>query len=71
MEVAAIVELITGVGFPIALVVVLLWFVFKLQSESKSREERLMIIVEEYGTKLAEITTTINAINDKIDKYHM
>lgn len=71
MDVAAITELITGVGFPIALVIVLLWFVYKLQNESKLREERLMKIVEEYGTKLAEITTTINAINDKIDKYHM
>ena len=71
MEVAAIVELITGVGFPITIVIVLLWFVFKLQSESKAREERLMKIVEEYGTKLAEITTTINAINDKIDRYNM
>ncbi len=71
MEVAAIIELITGVGFPIACVVVLFWFIHKLQSESVKREDRLMIIIEDYGKKLAEITTTIEAINEKIDRYHM
>lgn len=71
MEVAAIIELITGVGFPIACVVVLFWFIHKLQSESVKREDRLMVIIEDYGKKLAEITTTIEAINEKIDRYHM
>ena len=69
--VASIVELITNVGFPMACVIVLFWFIYKLQTESKEREERLMKIIENYGTKLAEITATIDAINDKIDRYHM
>lgn len=71
MEVAGIVELITGVGFPIACVILLGFFIYKLQNESVKREERLMDIIEDYGTKLAEITTTIEAINEKIDRYHM
>lgn len=71
MEVAGVIELITGVGFPIACVVVLFWFIHKLQSESVKREDRLMLIIEDYGKKLAEITTTIEAINEKIDRYHM
>ena len=71
MEAATIIELISGVGFPIACVVVLFWFIYKLQTESAKREERLMGIIEEYGSKLAEITTTIEAINEKIDRYHL
>lgn len=71
MEVGVIMELITTVGFPIACVIALFWFIYKLQVESVKREERLMAIIEEYGSKLAEITSTINAINDKIDRYHM
>ena len=70
MEVGVILEAITTVGFPIACVVALFWFIYKLQSESVKREERLMGIIEEYGSKLAEITTTIEAINEKIDRYH-
>lgn len=68
---ATVVELITGVGFPIACVIFLGWFIYKLQNESVKREERLMAIIEDYGSKLAEITSTIEAINEKIDRYHM
>ena len=71
MDIAVILEIITTVGFPIACVIALFWFIYKLQSESVKREERLMVIIENYGTKLAEITTTIEAINEKIDRYHM
>lgn len=71
MEVAGLIEIITTVGFPIACVIALFWFIYKLQSESVKREERLMGIIEDYGQKLAEITTTIEAINEKIDRYHM
>lgn len=71
MDVAAIMELITGVGFPIACVVALFWFIYKIQNESVVREERLMAIIEDYGIKLADITKTIEAINEKIDRYHM
>lgn len=70
MDIAIIAELISTIGFPIALVVVLMWFIFKLQNESVAREERLMKVIEEYGKKLAEISSAINAINDKIDRYH-
>ena len=71
MEVGVLLEIITTVGFPIACVIALFWFIYKLQNESVKREERYIAIIEEYGTKLAEITTAINAINDKIDRYHM
>lgn len=70
MEMAVILEAITTVGFPIACVIALFWFVYKLQNESVKREERLMVIIESYGVKLAEITNTIEAINEKIDRFH-
>lgn len=71
IETAGLIEIITTVGFPIACVIALFWFIYKLQSESVKREERLMGIIEDYGEKLAEITNTIEAINEKIDRYHM
>lgn len=71
MDIAVIIEFISTLGFPIACVIALFFFVYKLQQESVKREERLMGIIEEYGGKLAEITATINSINDKIDRYHM
>lgn len=71
MDIAVIIEFISTLGFPIACVIALFFFVYKLQQESVKREERLMGIIENYGTKLAEITSTIEAINEKIDRYHM
>ena len=71
MDFSIILEVISTVGFPIACVVALFFFIYKLQNESVKREERLMAIIEDYGSKLAEITATINAMNDKIDRYHM
>lgn len=71
MDISVIIEIVSTLGFPIACVVALFFFIYKLQKESVAREERLMNIIEDYGTKLAEITATINAMNDKIDRYHM
>lgn len=42
METAAFVELITSVGFPIACVIALGIFVWRLYTQSVKREERLM-----------------------------
>ena len=71
MDIAVLIEIVSTLGFPIACVIALFFFVYKLQNESVKREERLMGIIENYGTKLAEITSTIEAINEKIDRYHM
>lgn len=66
MEITAITELITTIGFPIALVVVLLWFVFKLQSESKEREATLMATVSEFSVKFSEITVALTKVTDTL-----
>jgi len=66
MEVTLIMELITTIGFPIALVVVLLWFIFKLQAESKERENKLMETVSSFSAKFNEITIALTKVTDTL-----
>ena len=66
MEVTVIAELITTIGFPIALVVVLLWFIFKLQAESKERENKLMETVTSFSAKFNEITVALTKVTDTL-----
>lgn len=66
MEVTLVMELITTIGFPIALVVVLLWFIFKLQAESKERENKLMDTVTQFSVKFNEITVALTKVTDTL-----
>lgn len=66
LDISVIVELITGVGFPIALVVVLLWFIFKLQAESTAREEKLYSVISTFGTNLNEVAITLTKVSDAL-----
>lgn len=66
MEVTLVMELITTIGFPIALVVVLLWFIFKLQAESKERENKLMETVTQFSVKFNEITVALTKVTDTL-----
>ena len=42
MDITIITELITTLGFPIALVIALGWFIYKIYNQSVKREEKLM-----------------------------
>ena len=66
MELTVVTELITTIGFPIALVVVLLWFIFKLQAESKDRENKLMETVSSFSAKFNEITIALTKVTDTL-----
>ena len=58
MELGAIVELITTVGFPIVCVLALGWFVWHIYKQSVVREDKLMEEITEnrlVNTKFAEI----------------
>lgn len=68
MEAAAIVELVNTVGFPIAIVAVLLWFVFKMQQDSIEREETIRQDAKERETQLYSV---INSIEDKLNDVAM
>ena len=66
MEVTPIMDLITTIGFPTALVVVLLWFIFKLQAESKERENKLVETVTQFSVKFNEITVALTKVTDTL-----
>lgn len=80
MEVATVTELITTVGFPIALVIVMGWFIFKIYNQSVTRENKLMAEIEEnrkvnekaietialYAERLTHIETSITEIKTDV-----
>lgn len=66
MDITVISELVTTLGFPIALVAVLLWFIFKLQAESKEREAKLMETVTEFSSKFNDITIALTKVTDTL-----
>lgn len=77
MEVTVIAELVSTVGFPIAIVAVLLWFVFKLQQESvareetirtdaKTREEQLFNVITAFEEKLNDVAMTLVKVTDAL-----
>lgn len=47
MELAVVIEMITTVGFPIAMVIVLGFFVWTIYKQSVTREEKLMAEITE------------------------
>lgn len=79
MEVA-FVELISTLGFPIACVVAMGWFIFKIYNQSVSREEELRSeikenqkingkfaeIIAQYEIKLDEIKADVKDIKDTL-----
>ena len=59
MDIGLVTELITSLGLPVALVVAMGWFIFKLWKESVTREERLMGEITENRKVNAEAIQTI------------
>ena len=58
MEIGVLVELITTVGFPIAIVIALGFFIWHIYKQSVVREDKLMAEITEnrlINTKFAEI----------------
>ena len=60
--------MISTVGFPIACVIALGLFVFKLQGESTARENKLMEIIQTYGEKLQGITSTLERLCNDVSE---
>lgn len=81
MEIATFTELIASLGFPIALVIAMGIFIFKLWQQSVKREETLMAeitenrvintkfaeIIAQYKIELGEIKTDIRDIKDTLN----
>jgi hypothetical protein len=71
MEFGVVVELISTVGFPIALVLLLAWFVLKIYNDttksSKEREEKLYNEIAENRKVNEKAIETIVLCVDKLD----
>jgi F0F1-type ATP synthase membrane subunit b/b' len=80
MEIPLIVELIGTLGFPIAAVVALCWFIFKIYKASEKREaemrkeiqenrainSKFADIISKYSVEITEIKTDIKDIKEDI-----
>lgn len=80
MELAVFTELLTTIGFPIACVIALGWFVWHIYKQSVVREEKLMAEITEnrlinqkfaeiiagYEITLGEIKTDVKDIKDTL-----
>lgn len=78
MDIALILEIIGSFGFPIAIVIVLGWFVWKLYKASEKREAELRAeikesqeinkkfadIISKYSVEITEIKTDIKDIKE-------
>ena len=71
MEFGVVVELISTVGFPIALVLLLGWFILKIYTDttksSKEREEKLYIEIAENRKINEKAIETIALYAEKLD----
>lgn len=66
MEIGTIVELITNLGFPIALVIVLCWFIYKIYKKSEEREASLMEEIKENRKINAQAIETISLYAERL-----
>lgn len=80
MDFAIIAELIGTLGFPIAAVIALCWFIWRIYKKSEEREEQLRIelkenreinnkfaeIISKYSVEITEIKTDIKDIKQDI-----
>ena len=81
MELGVILEVISTLGFPIALVIALCWFVYKIYNHSVEREAKLMgeitenrninkqfaEIIGKYEVTLGEIKADVKDIKETLN----
>lgn len=80
MELGIIIELIGSVGFPIAAVLAMAWFIYRIYKQSEAREQTLMDEIKEnreinakaietislYAERLTHIETNVAEIKDDV-----
>lgn len=67
MDLAMLVELIGTLGFPIAMVLMLGWFIFQIYKKSIQREDMLMGEIAETRKVNAEAITTIGKFAENLE----
>jgi len=82
MEVGMVTEIISTLGLPVALVVAMAWFIFKLWKQSAARESKLYEELAEcravnkqaietlalYADRLRNIETDVKDIKDRVSE---
>lgn len=66
MEIATFVELISTLGFPIALVVAMGWFIWKIYKKSEQREDALRSQIIESQKVNAQAIQTITLYAERL-----
>ena len=66
MDVATIVDLISNVGLPIALVIVMGWFIWKIYKKSEQREDALRTQIVDSQKVNAEAIHTITLYAERL-----
>ena len=67
MDIAVIVELISTVGFPIACVIALGWFIWRIYKASERREAELREEIKESQAVNAEAIHTLGLYAERLD----
>lgn len=67
MDVPVIVDLIGTVGFPIAMVIAMLWFIWHIYKKSEDREDKLHEELKENREINAEAIKTIALYAERLD----
>ena len=67
MEIDAIVNLITTLGFPIAVCILLFWYVWQVYKKSEKREDELRAEIRENQGANREIVKVLATYAEKLD----
>lgn len=67
MDIAMITELISTLGFPMACVIAMGFFIYKIYKKSEDREDKLMLEIEENRRINADAIATIGKYATSID----
>lgn len=67
MELTVMLELISAVGFPIAAVIALCWFIYRIYKASEKREEELRKEIKENQAINAEAIKTLALYAERLD----
>lgn len=61
-----IIDIISSLGFPIALVIALLWFIFQVYKKSEKREDKLMEVITNTTISLERISERLAIVEDDV-----
>lgn len=67
MEIKTVVDLISTLGFPIAAVIAMAWFIWKIYKKSETREDELRDEIRENQQINREAIATISKYADRLE----